>query len=72
MDEVAEKLDHLYQRLDLIGDIEEDDDTDPVGGPKLNIATTTNSVLCWDIMQLPCGNKKRGFMRKHYIRKRKK
>ena len=41
VDEMSEKLDHLYQRLDLIGNVEEDDDTDPVGGPKLNIATTT-------------------------------
>lgn len=39
--DIAEKLDHLYQRLDLLGNVDEDDDTDPVGGPILNLATTT-------------------------------
>jgi len=38
---MAEKLDLLYQRLDLVGNVDEDGETDPVGGPKLNLATTT-------------------------------
>jgi len=41
VDNLTEKLDLLYQRLDLVGTVEEQDETDAVGGPKLNLATTS-------------------------------
>lgn len=41
VENMTEKLDLLYQRLDLVGNIDEEDGTDPVGGPNLNLATTT-------------------------------
>ncbi len=41
VENMTEKLELLYQRLDLVGNVNEDDETDPVGGPNLNLATTT-------------------------------
>jgi glucose-6-phosphate isomerase len=38
---MREKLDLLYQRLGLVGYLNEDDKSDPVGGPNLNLATTS-------------------------------
>ena len=40
-EDINEKLSLLYQRLDLLGNLEQDGDNDPVGGPNLNLATTT-------------------------------
>jgi hypothetical protein len=34
-------LDLLYQKLGLVGYLNEDDKSDPVGGPNLNLATTS-------------------------------
>jgi len=35
---MKEKLDSVYQRLDLVGNLEDDDEADNVGGPKLSYA----------------------------------
>ena len=40
VENITEKLDLLYQRLDLVGNVDEEDEPDQVGGPNLNLATT--------------------------------